>query len=174
MAIVEAVGGSRTMLLVNFRPEYEADWTRQSHYQQLPLLPLGPEEIEELLRHLLGEDLSVAALFERIQVRTGGNPFFIEEVVQSLAEVGSLDGVRGAYRLMAPVDEVAVPASVQTVLVARIDRLPEREKQLLQTAAVIGKEFSEPILEKTAELPRVELVDVLAALREAGINVIIT
>ena len=166
--IVEAVIGSRTMLLVNFRPEYQASWTRQSHYQQLPVLPLGPEEIEELLRHLLGEDASVVALFARIRARTGGNPFFIEEVVQSLAEVGSLDGERGRYRLMAPVDEVAVPASVQAVLAARIDRLAEREKQLLQTAAVIGKEFSEPILEKTAELPRAELVDALATLREAG------
>jgi class 3 adenylate cyclase/tetratricopeptide (TPR) repeat protein len=166
--IVEAVSGSRTMLLVNFRPEYQADWTRQSHYQQLPLLPLGQEEIEELLRHLLGEAPSVAALFERIRARTGGNPFFIEEVVQSLAESGSLEGTRGAYRRMAPVAEVVVPTSVHTVLSARIDRLSERDKQLLQTAAVIGKEFSEPILEKTAELPRAELVDALAALREAG------
>ncbi|GAG31902.1 unnamed protein product, partial [marine sediment metagenome] len=165
--IVEAVSGTRTLLLVNFRPEYEADWTRKSHYQQLPLLPLGPEGIEELLRHLLGEDPSVTELLEPIRERTRGNPFFIEEVVQSLAESGSLEGTRGAYRRVTPVAEVVVPTSVHTVLSARIDRLSEREKQLLQKAAVIGKEFSQPILEEVAELPSVELAGALAALSAA-------
>ena len=74
-----------------------------------------------------------------------GNPFFIEEIVQSLAETGSLEGTRGAYRLARPVETLALPPTVQAVLAARIDRLPEREKQVLQTAAVIGKEFAEPV-----------------------------
>jgi class 3 adenylate cyclase/tetratricopeptide (TPR) repeat protein len=166
--ITDAVSGSHALLLVNFRPEYEASWMRRPHYQQVPLLPLGPEEIKELLHRLLGRDPSVAPLIERIGARTGGNPFFIEEVVQSLAEVGSLEGVQGGYGLTAPVEEVAVPASVQAVLAARIDRLPDREKQLLQMAAVIGKEFAEKVLENTAELPRGELADALAVLRDAG------
>ena len=81
-----------------------------------------------------------------IHTRTKGNPFFIEEVVQTLIERGHLTGARGAYRLATPVDALQVPATVQAVLAARIDRLGEREKQVLQTAAVIGKEFSEPVL----------------------------
>ena len=86
-----------------------------------------------------------------IHARTGGNPFFTEEVVQSLVESGQLAGTRGSYRLVAPVERLAVPASVQAVLAARIDRLPEREKQVLQTAAVIGKEFAEPICSRRAD-----------------------
>jgi hypothetical protein len=72
--IVEALPGTQSLVLVNFRPEYHAAWMQKSYYQQLPLLPLGPEAIAELLRDLLGVDPSLAALSERIRERTGGNP----------------------------------------------------------------------------------------------------
>jgi predicted ATPase/DNA-binding IscR family transcriptional regulator len=161
---VESVPGTRTLLLVNFRPEYHAAWMQKSYYQQLPLLPLGPEAIAELLRDLLGTDPSLAGLGDRIRKRTGGNPFFIEEVVQALAEAGSLAGARGAYRLARPATELTLPATVQAVLAARIDRLEERDKHVLQTAAVIGKEFSEAILERVADLPEGELSAALTKL----------
>src|SRR4029453_18079845 len=136
---VEAIAGTRALMVVNFRTEYRAAWMQKSYYQQLPLLPLGPEAITELLRDLLGTDPSLAGLGDRIRKRTGGNPFFIEEVVQALAEAGSLAGARGAYRLARPSAELTLPATVQAVLAARIDRLEERDKHVLQTAAVIGK-----------------------------------
>jgi adenylate cyclase len=165
--IVEVVSGSRTMLLLNFRPEYQAGWMQRSHYHQLPLAPLGEEAIGELLGHLLGDDESIVGLRDLIRERTGGNPFFIEEVVRSLIESESLEGPAGHYRLVTPVERLDVPATVQSVLAARIDRLPEREKRLLQTAAVIGREFPEPILEAVAELPRAELAGALATLKTA-------
>jgi len=143
---VEAAAQTRTLWLVNFRPEYHADWMAKSYYQQLPLRPLGPEAIAALLADLLGTHASVAALPALIQERTGGNPFFIEEIVQSLVERGVLSGAKGAYRLVTPVDALEIPATVQSVLAARVDRLGEREKRLLQTASVIGKEFSGPLL----------------------------
>jgi predicted ATPase len=157
----------RTLLVVNFRPEYHAGWMQKSYYQQLPLLPLGPEAIQELLQDLLGTDPSVATLGSRIRDRTGGTPFFIEEVVQALAETGSLEGAKGVYRLVRPAAELALPATVQAVLAARIDRLGEREKQVLQTAAVIGREFTEPILRRVAELPETELGAALSKLMGA-------
>jgi adenylate cyclase len=113
----------------------------RSYYRQIALTPLGAEAIEELLADLLGSDPSLDGLAELIRERTGGNPFFIEELVQALIEAGSLDGERGAYMLAAPVREDAVPPSVQAVLAARIDRLSPRDKTVLQAAAVIGKEF---------------------------------
>jgi predicted ATPase len=128
---VESVPGTRTLLLVNFRPEYHAAWMQKSYYHQLPLLPLGPEAITELLRDLLGSDASLAGLGDRIRKRTGGNPFFIEEVVQVLAEGGSLAGARGVYRLARPSVELTLPATVQAVLAARIDRLPPEDKRRL-------------------------------------------
>jgi adenylate cyclase len=161
---VDAIASGPGVLLVNFRPEYRADWMQKSWYQQLPLDPLGPEAIGALLSDLLGGDASLAGLADRIQARTTGNPFFAEEIVRSLAESGALAGAKGGYRLTAPVAALDVPDSVHAVLAARIDRLAEREKQLLQAAAVIGKEFSEPILAAVAALPGVELTDSLAAL----------
>src|SRR5262249_43062143 len=131
---------------------------------QIPLAPLGPEAIRALLADLLGTDASIAGLPDAIHARTGGNPFFTEEVVQSLIESGHLNGTRGAYRLVTPVDRLEVPSTVQPLLAARIDRLPEREKRVLHTAAVIGKEFSEPVLARVVDTPAPELSAALAAL----------
>jgi adenylate cyclase len=164
---VDATSGGKGLLLLNFRPEYHADWMRKSWYQQLPLAPLGPEAIRELLDDLLGSDASVEGLAEAIRQRTAGSPFFTEEVVRSLIESGHLEGSRGHYRLVASIESIQVPETVQSVLVARIDRLAEREKQVLQTAAVIGREFAEPVLEAVSELPRTELSEALAALKSA-------
>jgi class 3 adenylate cyclase len=165
--LVEAAPGNRSLLLLNFRPEYHAGWMQRSYYQQLPLLPLGPEATRELFADLLGMDASLRPLIERVQERTGGNPFFIEEIVQSLVETGVVAGARGAYRLLTPAAGVGLPASVQSVLAARIDRLPEREKQVLQAASVIGKKFSESILRRVADLGDGELPAALHALTSA-------
>ena len=164
---VEAIGGSRGLLLVNFRPEYHAPWMQKSYYRQLPLAPLGPEAIRELLDHLLGRDPSIAGLAAAIHARTAGNPFFTEEVVQSLIESGHLQGAAGAYRLVTPVETLRVPPTVQVLLAARIDRLSEREKRVLQTAAVIGKDFAEPLLAGVIDLPPEQLAGALADLRAA-------
>ncbi len=143
---VESVPATRDLWLLNFRPEYQARWMQRSYYQHLALQPLTSDAIRQLLHEELGGDASVAKLPEMIHTRTAGNPFFIEEVVQTLIESAHLTGARGAYKLTTPVDALEVPPTVQAVLAARIDRLGEREKQVLQTAAVIGKTFSEKLL----------------------------
>src|SRR5881296_2449078 len=162
--LVEAVAATRTLVVVSFRPEYDAAWMRRSYYQRLALPPLGPEAIAELLADLLGTDPSLAGLDERIRTRTGGNPFFIEEIVQALVEAGSLAGTKGAYRVVRPVAELALSPTVQAVLAGRIDRLPVREKDVLGTAAVIGREVPEPILHRVAALPEAELAAAVAEL----------
>jgi adenylate cyclase len=165
--MVDARDGSRNLLLLNFRPEYRAEWMGKSWYRQIPLTPLGKEAIGELLADLLGSDPSIAALAGPVHERTGGNPFFTEEVAQTLIESGHLEGERGAYRLVTPIEQLEVPATVQALLAARIDRLAEREKRLLQVASVIGKDFAEPLLVAVAELPADELKAALAELRTA-------
>jgi class 3 adenylate cyclase/tetratricopeptide (TPR) repeat protein len=144
--LVGSVEGTQTLAIVNFRPEYEAPWTGPPDHHQISLEPLGPADTRELLRDLAGEDPSLDGLAELIHERTAGNPFFIEEIVRSLAESGNLEGERGAYRLARPVEDTGVPASVQTVLAARIDRLEPDAKRLLQAASVAGKEIGEPAL----------------------------
>jgi predicted ATPase len=82
-----------------------------------------------------------------------GNPFFLEETVRTLVETEVLARERGAYRLTRPVEALQVPATVQTILAARIDRLPPEDKRLLQVASVIGKEVPLALLEVITELP---------------------
>jgi class 3 adenylate cyclase len=81
---VDAIAGTRFVLVVNFRPEFAATWVRKSYYQQLPLAPLNTQAVHQLLASLLGPDPSITGLADAIHARTGGNPFFTEEVVQSL------------------------------------------------------------------------------------------
>ncbi|HET9162675.1 MAG TPA: adenylate/guanylate cyclase domain-containing protein [Solirubrobacterales bacterium] len=137
-----ATEGTPTLVVVNFRPEYERPWTGPPDYHEIALEPLGPADTAELLHDLAGEDPSLDGLTELIHARTAGNPFFIEEIVRELAESGSLEGERGAYKLARPVEDSGVPPSVQTVLAARIDRLGPEAKLLLQEASVAGKEVS--------------------------------
>jgi tetratricopeptide (TPR) repeat protein len=148
--LADAVPGTRTLLVVNFRPEYSAAWLTGEHRRVLALAPLGREAASALLEDLLGHDPALVALSNRIHARTGGNPFFLEEVVLSLREGGVLAGSRGSYRLLRDPAELAIPSTVQAVLAARIDRLDEREKEVLQTAAVVGKEFPLPVLARVS------------------------
>ncbi len=144
--LISSVEGTKTLAIVNFRPEYSAEWAATDAYRGISLEPLGPEDTRELLRDLAGNDPSLDGLGEMIHERTAGNPFFIEEIVRGLAEAGNLEGERGAYKLARPVDDTGVPASVQTVLAARIDRLEPSAKQLLQAASVAPKEIGERAL----------------------------
>jgi adenylate cyclase len=166
--LVEAIGGTQTLLVVNYRPEYEPAWAASPTYRTVSLTPLGPADTREMLRDIAGEDPSLDGLEEPIHERAAGNPFFVEEIVRELAETGRLQGERGGYRLAGPVEGARVPASVQAILAARIDRLDPDDKRLLQVASVIGKEFGERALRLSAGLEPEQLSPRLCALTDAG------
>jgi len=165
--LVESFPGSRTLVVTNFRPEFSASWMRHSYYRQIPLRPLQADAVEHLLDGVLGGDESLAPLRRLIVESTAGNPFFIEEVVRTMVEDGTLVGGPGAYRTTRPVDRVRIPASVQAVLAARIDRLIPQDKRVLQAAAVVGRTFPESVLSQMTALPREELDESLGRLRSA-------
>jgi len=160
----DAVNGTRGLTIVNFRPEYRADWMSRSYYRQIALEPLERAATEALFDELLGADPSLVELRDRISERTQGNPFFIEELVRSLVEDGSLQGEPGALTFAGDLDETTLPASVHAVLAARIDRLAARDKTVLQAAAVIGREFPRSVLCNVVDTDAGELDDALAHL----------
>ena len=166
-SLVESLPTARLLLLVNYRPEYHHGWGSKTYYTQLRLDPLPPASADALLQALLGDDPSLAPLTQLLIARTQGNPFFLEESVRTLVETGILVGERGAYRLAQPLEGLQVPATVQAVLAARIDRLPPEEKRLLQTAAVIGTEVPWPLLQAIADAPDEALHRGLAHLQAA-------
>jgi class 3 adenylate cyclase/tetratricopeptide (TPR) repeat protein len=151
--LVERLPAARLFLLVNYRPEYQHGWGRHPAYTQLRLDPLPPASAEVLLQSLLGHGAGLAPLKARLIAHSQGNPFFLEESVRTLVETQVLVGERGAYRLAKALPSIQVPATVQAVLGARIDRLPPEEKALLQTAAVIGPEVPLVLLQAVAEAP---------------------
>ena len=165
--LVESLPTARVLLLLNYRPEYQHGWGSKTYYTQLRLDPLPPVSANALLQALLGDDASLAPLTQLLIARTQGNPFFLEESVRTLVETQVLVGERGAYRLARALTGIQVPATVQAILAARIDRLPPEEKQLLQTAAVIGTEVSLPLIQAIAELPEETLQRGLAHLQAA-------
>jgi adenylate cyclase len=140
---------------------------QKSWYRQIPLTPLDETSTAELLASLLGTHPTIASLAGPVHARTGGNPFFIEEVAQNLIETKHVEGSGGNYRLVTALDRLEVPATVKSILASRIDRLPEREKRLLQTASVIGKDFPETLLAQIASLAPDELKSAIANLRRA-------
>jgi class 3 adenylate cyclase/tetratricopeptide (TPR) repeat protein len=166
-SLAESLPTARLLLLVNYRPEYEHAWGRKTYYGQLRLDPLPPESADELLRALLGDDPSLQELKRLLVERTEGNPFFLEETVQTLVETGVLGGERGAHVLARPLESTGVPATVQAVLAARIDRLAPEDKRLLQCAAVIGKDVPFALLQAIAELREDWLRQSLADLQAA-------
>jgi len=166
--LIEGFGGTRTLVLANYRPEYTPPWAENPCWQALELAPLRREDTRELLRDLAGDDPSLDGLDEPIHERTAGNPFFIEEIVRELAESGHLVGERGGYRLARPIEGARVPVTVQAVLAARIDRLGPDSKQLLQVASVLGKEVSGEALAMAAGLEEEAMERALRELIDGG------
>jgi tetratricopeptide (TPR) repeat protein len=163
--LVESLPAARVFLLVTYRPEYQHAWGGKTYYTQLRLDPLPPASAAEVLQALLGDDASLAPLTQLLTARTEGNPFFLEESVRTLVETGVLFGAPGAYRRVKPLDSLQVPATVQAVLAARIDRVPPEEKRLLQTAAVIGTDVPFALLRAIADVPEAALHRGLAHLQ---------
>ncbi len=164
--LVDSIGTTKILLLVNYRPEYRHEWGHKTYYIQLRLDPLVKETAREMLTALIGLGAEVSSLKRLIIDRTEGNPFFMEEIVQALFEEGAL--VRnGEIKLTRPLNDVRIPPTVQAILIARIDRLPRAEKELLQTLAVLGTEFTVSLVRATVTEADAELEQRLAELQSA-------
>jgi class 3 adenylate cyclase/tetratricopeptide (TPR) repeat protein len=163
--LAPGAAGSRVLLLATTRPEYRPAWSER--VERLALAPLAAQDASALLDDWLGLEPALAPLRARIEARARGNPLFIEEIVRSLVEGGALGGERGAHAPVAPVDEIALPETVQSVLASRIDRLSPVDKDVLQSAAVVGQDVPAEVLRAVVDLPGPELAASLERLAAA-------
>ena len=162
--LVDGIASARILMLVNYRPEYRHEWGNRTCYTQLRLDPLGGQSADEMLHALLGGDASLQSLKRLIIEKTQGNPFFMEEIVRALVEQGVL--VRnGVARLTKPMTGIHIPPTVHGILASRIDALPASEKGLLQTLAVIGKDFPLNLVRQITAIPDDRLEPMLKSLR---------
>ncbi len=159
--LADSIGTAKILLLVNYRPEYSHQWNSKTYYIQLRLDPLGKESAEEMLSALLGDGTELAPLKRLIIEKTEGNPFFMEETVQVLFDENALVRDGGAVKLIRSLAELKIPPTVQAILAARIDRLPQDAKDLLQTLAVIGREFPLSLIRAVVSIPDDETMRLL-------------
>jgi class 3 adenylate cyclase/tetratricopeptide (TPR) repeat protein len=165
--LADSIATAKILLLVNYRPEYSHQWSSKTYYTQLRLAPLSGASAEDMLTALLGVEPQFEPLRRLIAERTEGNPFFMEEIVQALFEQDVLvrDGEVKEVKIVRSIAEIKVPPTVQAVLASRIDRLPVDEKELLQTLAVIGREFELPLIQHLANRSEAELERMLTRLQ---------
>jgi class 3 adenylate cyclase/tetratricopeptide (TPR) repeat protein len=166
-SLVDSLPTARLLLLVNYRPEYQHPWGSKTYYRQIRIDPMTVRIAQELLDSLLGHDPKFQPLRRLLIQRTEGNPFFLEESVRTLVETKILVGERGRYQLSGMPEALQTPATAQAIIAARIDRLEPEDKQLLQTAAVIGKDIPYALLEAVADEPEYQLRNALERLRTA-------
>jgi class 3 adenylate cyclase/tetratricopeptide (TPR) repeat protein len=141
--IVDDIPARSILLLVSYRPEHQMNWGRKTYFRQLPIGPLPDATAYSLLDDLIGTHAELSSLKRRLIEQTAGNPLFLEECIQMLKEQSRLLGQRGKAELAQPINDIDfLPASVQSTLKARIDRLGSDEKHVLDFASIIGKEFS--------------------------------
>jgi class 3 adenylate cyclase/predicted ATPase len=162
--LADSIANTKILLLVNYRPQYSHNWNSKTYYMQLRLDPLGEESAEEMLSALLGDGLELSQLKRVITEKTEGNPFFMVETVQVLLDEGAL--VRnGVTKLTKPIAALKIPPTVQAILASRIDRLSQDAKELLQSLAVIGREFPLSLIRAVGSKPDVEINQLLDDLR---------
>jgi predicted ATPase len=166
--LIDGVTTQRILLLMTFRPEFDHVWGAKSNYNQLRLEPLPRDEAESVVSAMLGHDGSVRGLASLIAERTDGVPLFMEEMVQSLAQSGALQGLPGAYSVHGQITKFRVPPTVQSVIAARIDRLAPDDRWLLQNAAVVGRHVSLSILASIASLDEGTATEGILKLQSAG------
>lgn len=143
-------GSARILLISNYRPLFTPEWAKHAWHKTVILEALDQTATETLLSKTLGSDTSITSTKQLIQERAAGNPLFIEAISNELVEAGYLTGKPGHYVQLKQLDNLKVPATVQALLNARIDRLNDTEKLLLQITSVIGKHAPDKILYKAS------------------------
>jgi tetratricopeptide (TPR) repeat protein len=164
---LESIPGSRVLLIFTYRPEFVHTWGAKSYHNQLTLHRLSNRESLEMVNHILGTREIERALEELILEKTEGVPFFIEEFMKSLKDLKIIERENNAYRLSRDIRELTIPSTIQDVIMARVDSLPEGAKEVLQTGSVIEREFSYELIKHIIGLPERELLSHLSALKDS-------
>jgi class 3 adenylate cyclase/tetratricopeptide (TPR) repeat protein len=164
---LDSIPGSRVLLIFTYRPEFVHTWGAKSYHNQLTLHRLSNRESLEMVTHILGTKEIEKALEELILEKTEGVPFFIEEFIKSLKDLKIIERRDNAYQLSRNIQKLAIPSTIQDVIMARVDSLPEGAKEVLQTGSVIEREFSYPLINRVTGLSEKELLSFLSVLKDS-------
>ncbi len=165
--LLDSISGARIFLIFTYRPEFVHTWGARSYHSQVNLNRLSNRESLAMMAHRLGTEEVDRDLEELILEKTEGVPFFIEEFIKSLTELKIIEKKENRYHLAKNIKDVIIPSTVQDVIMARIDSLPEEAKGVLQTGSVVGREFSHVLINRVMDTPELELLSHLSILKDS-------
>ena len=166
-SILEIIPGTKIFLIFTYRPQFVHTWGVRSYHNQLILHRLSDKESFEMVTHILGTKEIEKALEELFLEKTEGVPFFIEQFIKSLKDLKIIEREDNTYRLSKDVHHLTIPSTIQDVIMARVDSLPERAKEVLQTGSVIEREFSYPLINRVTGFSESELLSHLSTLKDS-------
>jgi class 3 adenylate cyclase/tetratricopeptide (TPR) repeat protein len=164
---LESIPGSKVLLIFTYRPEFVHTWGAKSYHNQLTLHRLSNRESLEMATHILGTKEIEKRLEELVLEKTEGVPFFIEEFIKFLKDLRIIERKENTYQLSKDIHQLTVPSTIQDVIMARVDSLPERTKEVLQTGSVIEREFSYPLVKHIMGLPEQELLSHFSIIKDS-------
>jgi class 3 adenylate cyclase/tetratricopeptide (TPR) repeat protein len=166
-SLLDNIPGVKVLLILTYRPEYVGTWGGKSYHSQVNLNRLSNRESLAMVAHLLGTENIASDLEELVLEKTEGVPFFIEEFLLSLKNLKIITKAEGKYQLGKEVKAVTIPSTVQDVIMARVDALPEGAKEVLQTGSVIEREFSYQLIQQVMDFSDTEIITHLSALKDS-------
>ncbi|MGD8882839.1 MAG: AAA family ATPase, partial [Desulfobacterales bacterium] len=164
---LEGIPGARVLMIFTYRPEFVHTWGAKSYHNQINLNRLSNRESLSMVSDLLDTEFIDRDLEELILEKTEGVPFFIEEFIRSLNDLKIIEKKNDTCRLAKDIQDVTIPSTVQDVIMARVDALPEGAKEVLQTGSAIEREFSYDLIKSAKELPEQELLSHLSVLKDS-------
>ncbi len=165
--LLESIPGTKIFLIFTYRPQFVHSWGLRSYHNQLILHRLSNKETFEMATHILGGEKAEKSLEDLIFDKTEGIPFFIEQFIKSLKDLSIIERKENLYRLSKEGRKLVIPSTIQDVIMSRVDSLPERAKEVLQTGSVIEREFSYPLINRVTGLPEKELLSHLSSLKDS-------
>jgi class 3 adenylate cyclase/tetratricopeptide (TPR) repeat protein len=165
--MLDSIPAARVLLIFTYRPDYVHTWGGRSYHSQVTLNRLSNRESLAMVTNLLGTEIIDGKLEELILEKTEGIPFFIEEFIKSLKDLGMIERKDIVYCLAKDIADMAIPGTIQDVIMARVDSLPDAAKAVLQTGSVIEREFSYGLIKRVMGMPEQELLSHLSALKDS-------
>jgi predicted ATPase/class 3 adenylate cyclase len=165
--LLDSITGASVFLIFTYRPEFVHTWGARSYHSQINLNQLSNRESLLMVSHLLGTEDIESDLEDLILQKTEGVPFFIEEFIRSLIDLKIIERKKDRYVLAKDIQEVTIPSTIQDMIMARVDSLPEASKEVLQTASVIEREFSYQLIKRVTGLSGEDLLSHLSTLKDS-------
>ena len=165
--LLDNISGAKVFLIFTYRPEFVHTWGGKSYHNHVNLNRLSNRETLSMVSHLLRTEEFDKEIEQLVLEKTEGIPFFIEQLISSLNDQRIIEKKDNKYYLSREIREVIIPSTIQDVIMARVDLLPEQAKGLLQKGSVAGREFSHRLIKKVAELAEEELLSYLSVLKDS-------